>query len=153
MADPDNPRAVNILVCSTQSSPCFHPLTFYYQHELDIIKHHVNFDPSSRHPDQEWRSYPELPTGDDLNPDWDDPEQLAKIRHLLPNTWQEPWKSKDTYLETHYRLQREEAITMLRYSIKRFKDDPAMMDDDETCIYTRVSPPSFLSLSLSFFYS
>ncbi|KAI1778728.1 P-loop containing nucleoside triphosphate hydrolase protein [Hypoxylon cercidicola] len=117
------------------------------QNELDIIKHHVNFEPPS-HPGQEWRSYPELPTSDDLNPDWDDPEQMAKIRHLLPNTWKEPWRSKNTYLETHYRLQREEAITMLRYSIRKFKDDPAMMDDEETCVYTRVFVRGYLMTRL-----
>ncbi|XXH02140.1 hypothetical protein Hte_008508 [Hypoxylon texense] len=130
MADTDNPKAAD------------------FQRGLDIIKHHINFDASSHPSGQEWRSYPELPTGDDLNPDWDDPEQLAKIRHLLPNTWQEPWESKNTYLETHYRLQREEAITMLRYSVKKFKDDPAMMDDEETCVYTRVFVRGYLMTRL-----
>ncbi|KAL7621763.1 hypothetical protein AAE478_009090 [Parahypoxylon ruwenzoriense] len=118
------------------------------QYEFDTIKHHVNFEPAPTHAGQEWRSYPELPTSRDLNPDWDDPQQLAAIRYLLPNTWKEPWKSKNTYLETHYRLQREEAITLLRYSIKKFKDDPTMMDDDETCIYTKVFVRGYLMTRL-----
>ncbi|XDG08156.1 hypothetical protein ABKA04_007771 [Annulohypoxylon sp. FPYF3050] len=118
------------------------------QHEFDTIKHHVNYELPPLKPGQEWRSYPELPTGQDLNPDWDDPQQMEEIRHLLPNTWQKPWKDKDTYLETHYRLQREEGITMLRYSIKKFKDDPTMMDDGETCIYTKVFVKGYLMTRL-----
>ncbi|KAI0105353.1 P-loop containing nucleoside triphosphate hydrolase protein [Hypoxylon sp. NC0597] len=118
------------------------------QHEFETIKHHVNFELPPPKLGQEWRSYPELPTSRDLNPDWNDPQQLAQIRYLLPNTWQEPWKSKNTYLETHYRLQREEGITMLRHSIKKFKEDPAMMDDPETCIYTKVFVRGYLMTRL-----
>lgn len=123
------------------SGPTGYSTYMLSQHEFDTIKHHVNYELPPLKPGQEWRSYPELPTGQDLNPDWDDPQQMEEIRHLLPNTWQKPWKDKDTYLETHYRLQREEGITMLRYSIKKFKDDPTMMDDAETCIYTKVNEP------------
>ncbi|KAI1453240.1 P-loop containing nucleoside triphosphate hydrolase protein [Annulohypoxylon moriforme] len=118
------------------------------QHEFNTIKHHVNFELPPSKPGQEWRSYPELPNGRDLNPDWDDPQQLEEIRRLLPNTWQKPWENKDTYLETHYRLQREEGITMLRYSIKKFKDNPNMMDDQETCIYTKVFVKGYLMTRL-----
>ncbi|KAI1137668.1 P-loop containing nucleoside triphosphate hydrolase protein [Hypoxylon sp. FL0543] len=118
------------------------------QHEFDTIKSHVNFELPPPTPGQEWRSYSELPTSRDLNPDWDDPEQLAEIHRLLPNTWKEPWKNKDTYLETHYRLQREEGITMLRHSIKKFKEDPSMMDDPEMCIYTKVFVRGYLMTRL-----
>ncbi|KAI5918453.1 P-loop containing nucleoside triphosphate hydrolase protein [Camillea tinctor] len=107
------------------------------QRELDIIKQHVNYEPVSVS-GQGWRAYPEIPTARDLNPDWDDPSQRAEITHLLPNTWQRPWSDKNTYLETHYRLQREEVITMLRFSIRKFRNCPLMMDDEETCIYTKV---------------
>ncbi|KAI1473401.1 P-loop containing nucleoside triphosphate hydrolase protein [Daldinia eschscholtzii] len=120
------------------------------QREFDIIKHHIYFEQylPAASPTQEWRSYPEIPTGQDLNPDWDDQEQLDRIRNLLPNKWKQPWESKNTYLETHYRLQREEGITMLRHSIKKFKDDPAMMDDGETCIYTKVFVRGYLMTRL-----
>ncbi|KAI1635216.1 P-loop containing nucleoside triphosphate hydrolase protein [Biscogniauxia mediterranea] len=107
------------------------------QRELDTIKQHVNYEPVSVS-GQGWCAYPEIPTARDLNPDWDDPAQRAEITHLLPNTWQRPWSDKNTYLETHYRLQREEAITMLRFSIRKFRDCPLMMDDEETCVYTKV---------------
>ncbi|KAI8956483.1 P-loop containing nucleoside triphosphate hydrolase protein [Daldinia sp. FL1419] len=118
--------------------------------ELNIIKRHINFEPDRLPPipGQEWRSYPEIPTSQDLNPDWDNEDQLKKIRYLLPNTWREPWKEKNRYLETHYRLQREEGITMLRHSIKKFKDDPAMIDDGETCIYTKVFVRGYLMTRL-----
>ncbi|OTA58964.1 hypothetical protein K449DRAFT_467149 [Hypoxylon sp. EC38] len=118
------------------------------QPEFETIKYHVNFELPPPKPGQEWRSYPELPTSRDLNPDWDDPQQLAEIRYLLPNTWKEPWQNKNTYLETHYRLQREEGITMLRHSIKKFKEDPTMMDDPETCIYTKVFVRGYLMTRL-----
>ncbi|KAI1372519.1 P-loop containing nucleoside triphosphate hydrolase protein [Hypoxylon crocopeplum] len=70
------------------------------------------------------------------------------MQRLLPNTWQEPWQSKNTYLETHYRLQREEGFTMLRHSIKKFKEDRAMMDDEESCIYTKVFVRGYLMTRL-----
>jgi hypothetical protein len=60
------------------------------------------------------------------------------VHSLLPNAWQNPFPDKNTYLETHYRLQREEAISMLRYSVKKYREDTSMIDDDETCVYTRV---------------
>ncbi|KAI1100025.1 hypothetical protein F4804DRAFT_345048 [Jackrogersella minutella] len=118
------------------------------QHEFDTIKHHVSFEPPAPKPGKEWRSYPELPTSQDLNPDLEDPHQVANANYLLPNTWHEPWVNKNTYLETHYRLQREEAITMLRYSIQKYKEDPTMMDDEQTCIYTRVYVRGYLMTRL-----
>jgi helicase required for RNAi-mediated heterochromatin assembly 1 len=89
----------------------------------------------------EWRTYPEIPTSKDLNPDWDDPEDLERINSLLPNDWQHAFPDKNTYLETHYRLQREEAIAMLRYSVKKYREDASMADDQETCVYTKVRLP------------
>ncbi len=88
---------------------------------------------------------PEIPTPIELNPDWNDQEQVAKIKsRLLHNTVERPWGNKDIYLETHYRLQREESITMLRYSIRKFRQDPFMRDDDETCVYTKVFVQGYL---------
>ncbi|KAI1506004.1 P-loop containing nucleoside triphosphate hydrolase protein [Biscogniauxia marginata] len=117
------------------------------QRDLDTIKRHVNYEPVSV-PGQGWRAYPEIPTAHDLNPDWNDPAQRAEMSYLLPNTWQRPWSDKNTYLETHYRLQREEAVTMLRYSIQKFRVCPLMMDDDETCIYTKVFVKGYLMTRL-----
>ncbi|KAI0436809.1 P-loop containing nucleoside triphosphate hydrolase protein [Xylaria telfairii] len=96
----------------------------------------------------EWRGYPEIPTAKDLNPDWKNPEDLGRINSLLPNDWQNPFPDKNTYLETHYRLQREEAIAILRYSIKKYRDYPEMIDDDETCVYTKVFVQGYLMTRL-----
>ena len=86
----------------------------------------------------EWQTLPEIPTARDLNPDWDNREDLERVNSLLPNDWQQPFPDKNTYLETHYRLQREEAIAILRYSVKKYREMPNMADDNETCVYTRV---------------
>ncbi|KAI1170495.1 P-loop containing nucleoside triphosphate hydrolase protein [Nemania sp. FL0916] len=91
-----------------------------------------------------WRTYPDIPSSEDLNPDWENPEHLEKIHSLLPNNWQEPFPDKNTYLETHYRLQREEAVSILRFSVKKYREDATMVDDNETCIYTKVYVQGYL---------
>ncbi|RYP58386.1 hypothetical protein DL769_008978 [Monosporascus sp. CRB-8-3] len=121
------------------------------QVQLKILKNHTNFEPKCppEAPDQEWRAMPELPTSEELNPDWTNKQQVDKLKScLLPNTVEAPWKDKNTYLETHYRLQREESITMLRFSIRKFKDNPFMVDDEETCIYTKVFVQGYLMTRL-----
>ncbi|KAJ8126517.1 hypothetical protein O1611_g7120 [Lasiodiplodia mahajangana] len=109
-----------------------------YKDELEIIQNHIKFSNAGTPNIPEWQTFPEIPTAQDLNPDWDDPEDLERVNSLLPNDWQHPFLDKNTYLETHYRLQREEAIAMLRFSVKKYREDPTMGDDDETCIYTKV---------------
>ncbi|RYP60471.1 hypothetical protein DL771_010501 [Monosporascus sp. 5C6A] len=121
------------------------------QVQLTILKNHANFEPKCPPgaPDQEWRAMPELPTSEELNPDWTNKQQVDKLKSsLLPNTVEVPWEDKNTYLETHYRLQREESITMLRFSIRKFKDNPLMVDDEETCIYTKVFVQGYLMTRL-----
>ncbi|KAI0487711.1 P-loop containing nucleoside triphosphate hydrolase protein [Xylaria cf. heliscus] len=119
-----------------------------YKEELEIIQTHTKFY-SSPSPDlPEWRSYPEIPTARDLNPDWQNAKDLERINSLLPNNWEHPFPDKNTYLETHYRLQREEAIAILRYSVKKYREDPTMVDDDETCIYTKVFVQGYLMTRL-----
>ncbi|KAK5626739.1 hypothetical protein RRF57_002454 [Xylaria bambusicola] len=108
------------------------------QDELEIIQKHVKFNHLEQSNVPEWQNFPEIPTAQDLNPNWDDPADLEKVHSLLPNNWQHPFPDKNTYLETHYRLQREEAIAILRYSVKKYREQPSMPDDDETCIYTKV---------------
>ncbi|KAI1114150.1 P-loop containing nucleoside triphosphate hydrolase protein [Nemania sp. NC0429] len=116
-----------------------------YKEELEIIRSHVKSSQSASTSHQStWETYPEIPTSRDLNPDWDSSEDLEMIHSLLPNDWERPFPGKDVYLETHYRLQREEAIAMLRYSVKKYREDPAMIDDDETCVYTKVFVQGYL---------
>ncbi|KAI1359387.1 P-loop containing nucleoside triphosphate hydrolase protein [Xylaria arbuscula] len=116
--------------------------------ELAIIQQHVKFDQTGANDLPEWQSFPELPTARDLNPDWDNREDLERVNSLLPNDWQQPFHDKNTYLETHYRLQREEAIAILRYSVKKYRELPSMADDDETCVYTRVFVQGYLMTRL-----
>ncbi|KAI3318803.1 P-loop containing nucleoside triphosphate hydrolase protein [Xylariaceae sp. AK1471] len=119
-----------------------------YQEELEIIQQHLNFDQSTSSNIPEWQTYPEIPTARDLNPDYDNPQDLLRIHSVLPNTWDEPWRDRNTYLETHYRLMREEAVSMLRYSVRTYRGNPTMNDDDETCIYTRVYVRGYLMTRL-----
>ncbi|KAI0909254.1 P-loop containing nucleoside triphosphate hydrolase protein [Ustulina deusta] len=104
----------------------------------------MNFDRLESTDIPEWQTYPEIPTARDLNPDWDNPEDLERIHSLLPNNWDHPFPDKNTYLETHYRLQREEAIALLRYSVRKYREQPSMLDDDETCVYTKVFVQGYL---------
>jgi helicase required for RNAi-mediated heterochromatin assembly 1 len=107
---------------------------------LAVIRGHVNFELSTSSPPlagEEWRSMPELPTSQELNPNWE--EERATIMALLKkNDITSPYPSKEKYLETHYRLQREEGITMLRFAIKQYRETPGMEDADNTCVYTKV---------------
>ncbi|OTA99610.1 hypothetical protein M426DRAFT_269053 [Hypoxylon sp. CI-4A] len=105
--------------------------------ELETIMRHVNFDLPPSRPGREWLSYPEFPTAEDLNPFVEHPQPL-------PNHVEEPWERKDSYIEAHYRLQREEGVKLLRDSVKSFIQDPFMADDEETCIYTRVYVKGYL---------
>ncbi|KAI0394543.1 P-loop containing nucleoside triphosphate hydrolase protein [Xylariaceae sp. FL0594] len=118
------------------------------QEELEIIRKHLNFGQVKDTDSPEWQAYPEIPTAGDLNPDWENPKDLEKIHSLLPNTWDLPWADKNTYLETHYRLQREEAISMLRYSIKKYREEPLMPDDEETWVYTKAYVQGYLMTRL-----
>ncbi|KAI1258925.1 P-loop containing nucleoside triphosphate hydrolase protein [Xylariaceae sp. FL1019] len=124
-----------------------------FQRELEIIKEHVRPEVSDSNKDEqdgdpEWLSLPEIPSAEVFNPNWQDPSHLDQMNSLLPNNWQTPWTSKDTYLETHYRLQREEAVTMLRFSVKKYREAPTMGDDDETCVYTKVFVQGYLMTRL-----
>ncbi|KAI0413221.1 P-loop containing nucleoside triphosphate hydrolase protein [Xylaria grammica] len=119
-----------------------------YKNELETIKYHVKFDRSGSAGLPEWQTYPEIPTARDLNPDWNDPADIARIDSLLPNNWQHPFPDKNTYLETHYRLAREEAIALLRFSVKKYREEPRMVDDDDTCVYTKVFVQGYLMTRL-----
>ncbi|KAI0542816.1 P-loop containing nucleoside triphosphate hydrolase protein [Xylaria digitata] len=119
-----------------------------HREEHEIIRHHVKFEGSAAAELPEWQTYPEIPTARDLNPDWDSQEDLNRINSLLPNNWEHPFPDKNTYIETHYRLQREEAIALLRFSVKKYREDPNMVDDDETCVYTRVFIQGYLMTRL-----
>lgn len=110
------------------------------KHEVfgDICKH-VNFKLPAARPGVEWLQLPELPTARELNPDGDpDNTRAAIMRYLERNNVSKPYESASKYLETHYRLNREEGITFLRFGISEYKYDTRMKDNDSTFVYTKV---------------
>ena len=92
---------------------------------------------SSLSQSEEWVRLPELPTSSELNPDWERDGEKIRSRARV-NDVTRPYVTKDEYLQNNYFLQREDGIANLRKSILDFKRDPNMMDDLDTCIYTRV---------------
>lgn len=52
------------------------------------------------------------------------------------------WKSKAKYLETHYRLLREDAVTPLRNAVAEVRENPHMTEKDsfeDAAIYEKVA--------------
>ncbi|KAK4460069.1 hypothetical protein QBC42DRAFT_333539 [Cladorrhinum samala] len=86
--------------------------------------------------DQEWIFLPELPSPGEI---------LAESPPIPPeNPVNSRWASKEDYLTAQYRILRCDAVEGLRNSVRSYIDAtqcrPAesIMDDDSTCIYTRV---------------
>lgn len=81
--------------------------------------------------DEAWLDLPDLPTKEELlaNASSDDLPWFP-----LTHTW----TSKKEYLRALYEILRFEGVEGLRYSIKTVRDRPSMLDDDNTCIYTKV---------------
>ncbi|KAK6086018.1 helicase required for RNAi-mediated heterochromatin assembly 1 [Seiridium cupressi] len=112
---------------------------------LDLTIGHVGHDLPPFQPGGEWLGLPELPTPAELNPDGDADSIAASVmRHLGENDVSRPYGSKEEYLETHYRLNREEGITFLRLGVSEYKRNPLMMDNDNTCVYTKVFVQGYL---------
>ena len=57
---------------------------------------------------------------------------------LSANRTKKPWSNSGKYLETHYSLMREDAISSLREAVTAFIRDPDMMDDQKLSIYEKV---------------
>ncbi|KAJ1325509.1 helicase required for RNAi-mediated heterochromatin assembly 1 [Microdochium nivale] len=118
------------------------------QRELDVINQHVNHQPQGVD-SSDWMQMPEIPTGAELNVDIHDPAEADKLRANIPeNPVNQPYESKDVYLETHYRLHREETVGWLRLAVLHYKEEPAMMDTNETCVYTKVFVQGYLMTRL-----
>ncbi|KXJ90528.1 P-loop containing nucleoside triphosphate hydrolase protein, partial [Microdochium bolleyi] len=112
-----------------------------------VIKQHALHQPNGDGSD--WRQMPEIPTAAELNVNMQDPVHIDRIKASIPvNPVEEPYESKDIYLETHYRLHREETVAWLRMAISHYKDEPAMMDNNETCVYTKVFIQGYLMTRL-----
>lgn len=96
-----------------------------------IIGNHVCFD-NSVDGAADWERLPDLPTSTELMDSQATSDDLPwfPIKHK--------WQNKADYLEALYKILRFEGIEGLRYSIKTVRGCPNMVDEDNTCIYTKV---------------
>jgi hypothetical protein len=63
-----------------------------------------------------------------------------KTSKVMPaNIIDRPWGSKREYLSSHYRLLREDVVAPLREALTTYRNNPAMSDDKDLCVYIRVS--------------
>lgn len=113
-----------------------------------IIRSHVQHNPLERHT-APWRQLPEFPTSAELM-------NSATTNDLPTFPVDRPFDSKGRYLEALYKILRFEAVEGLRFSVNEFRSAPSMNDDDNTCVYTKVSsfadpalPGGFANLSRS----
>ncbi|KAK6223420.1 hypothetical protein LQW54_000538 [Pestalotiopsis sp. IQ-011] len=115
------------------------------QTEHEIIAQHVTFQPVC----EGWLGLPELPSSGELNPS-SSAEDLSKavVTSLGRNDVTTVYASKDEYLETHYRLNREEGIALLRSGVREYKESPWMMDNSSTLVYTKVAVTGYLMSAL-----
>lgn len=100
----------------------------------DIITSHVNeWQLKYSLPGQTlegWRASPELPLAREL---------MAEVPPAIPNNpVDRPWPSKDEYLATQYRLQRFEGTELLRQTVRKYREHPEMMEEQDSYIYTQV---------------
>ncbi|KAF7507153.1 hypothetical protein GJ744_010835 [Endocarpon pusillum] len=79
-----------------------------------------------------WLAKPEIPTTEEILDNEEEPVQLSE------NRLDRPWPNRKKYLETHYELLREDAISPLRDAVLQFKDTPDMGDDNQLAIYDKV---------------
>lgn len=79
-----------------------------------------------------WLLKSEVPTSSEILEDEDEPVQLSE------NRLTRPWPNRKKYLETHYELLREDAISPLRDAVHQFKSTPQMVDDSQLAVYTKV---------------
>lgn len=80
-----------------------------------------------------WLCKAEVPTTEEILDDEEEPLQLPE------NRLDKPWPNRRRYLETHYELLREDAISPLRDAVAQFKSNPSMDDDDQVAVYEKAS--------------
>ncbi len=80
-----------------------------------------------------WLSRPEVPTAEEILDNEDE------VVQLLPNRLDKPWPNRRKYLETHYELLREDAISPLRDAVQQFRNTPDMCDDSQIAVYDKAS--------------
>jgi helicase required for RNAi-mediated heterochromatin assembly 1 len=127
-----------------------------------IIKDHVLRSYENQYHSEAWRDLPEVPDASEIMPnddgsenkdffeEWDAYKNDPLYNTEVPeNITKGPWPSKEKYIAAHYQILREDAIAHLRSSVKSFKRNQHMDDDNFTHVYTHVSPGNVSSSSQS----
>ncbi|KAF1816725.1 hypothetical protein P152DRAFT_470711 [Eremomyces bilateralis CBS 781.70] len=77
-----------------------------------------------------WISESEVPTANEFLDETDpldyDPDNYSGPRNLVDG----PWKSKEKYLETHYKLLRRDTVKPLRDAVQQLRSDPGACETD-----------------------
>lgn len=102
------------------------------------------------------RDYIMTPQFDDDSPEWlykreipssleikgeDENATIEEEIEIEVNRVHAAWESKAKYLETHYRLLREDAVTPLRNAVAEVREDPHILEKDsfeDAAIYEKV---------------
>jgi helicase required for RNAi-mediated heterochromatin assembly 1 len=82
---------------------------------------------------KQWLLKTEIPTAEEILDDEEEPVRLAE------NRLDRPWPNRKKYLETHYELLREDAISPLRDAVTQFRSTPDMSDDSKIAVYDKAS--------------
>jgi helicase required for RNAi-mediated heterochromatin assembly 1 len=80
-----------------------------------------------------WLFKAEVPTTEEILENGEEPIQLSE------NRLNRPWPNRRKYLETHYELLREDAISPLRDAVHQFRETPDMSDDNQVAVYDKAS--------------
>lgn len=83
----------------------------------------------------EWQSKPEIPSAEEVLGK-DTPDDFVILN---PNIVDGPWPSKETYLEAHYNLLREDSVAPLRDAVAMVRNDPLRSDTKDLSVYESVS--------------
>jgi helicase required for RNAi-mediated heterochromatin assembly 1 len=100
---------------------------------ITVIRDHVEHNPLKERRTAAWRQLPEFPTAAEVM------SPVATTNDLPAFPVDRPFPSKGQYLEALYKILRFEAVEGLRFSVNEFRSAPTMTDDENTCVYTKVS--------------
>lgn len=119
---------------------------------VHVLKEHIYREYEASEDIESWRKLPEIPAAEEIvgglgkndKSDYSDDDCLEDIEKNQPdlpvNVIDGPWQNVESYVGTHYKLLREDAIAPLRKAVALFKAQPMMPDNDDVSIYTHVRP-------------
>jgi helicase required for RNAi-mediated heterochromatin assembly 1 len=119
---------------------------------VEVLKEHIYREYEASEDLESWRKLPEIPAAGEIvgglgrndKSDYSDDDCLEDIEKNLPdlpvNVINGPWQNVESYVGTHYKLLREDAIAPLRKAVALFGAQPMMSDTDDVSIYTHVRP-------------